>query len=324
MKDYDIQLALENVKTMYESAILSRGVEGRTSLIRSQKLIMNIHDAVKASFIKDGVEPNLIFPRLGRSSPELKLKGMYGSKDHDVCVLPRNAKPWLDGMDKYGKDYTEQIIVVGVRSQMSSLMKNKKTMFQNNQAEVLSMHLRCPMMVMGEVFMIPTRPYCSEAMKEREIKYLDRPKNVQKYINDFQSFNDRLSVSDQSQAERYERACLLIVDFSQSPVKLYTSHDELFADGLVDDNASYKYDGLEWDGFTEDLLDIWDCRFNEIDGYALQEMTYPMTSGTGLYQNHPLYSPEALGIIKKFKKHCNLVGWPNKKFKKQVKKILKK
>jgi len=57
--------------------------------------------------------------------------------------------------DYYGKDYTEKIISINVRSQFSSLAKNFDTLYERTIAEAQNLHVRCSKMCLGEVYMMP-------------------------------------------------------------------------------------------------------------------------------------------------------------------------
>ena len=85
-----IDQQLLKFKEMIEDSIISGGVQGKESMIRSSQLINLVHDAVKDELIKKGVAPDQIFPRFGESKPEVKLAGFLKQKDQDVCVVPSN------------------------------------------------------------------------------------------------------------------------------------------------------------------------------------------------------------------------------------------
>ena len=72
---FDINNQLIKFKRAIEEAIIERGSDGKTSAIRSSYLINLIHDAVKFELIKNGVDPQKIYPHLGETRPEIKLAG---------------------------------------------------------------------------------------------------------------------------------------------------------------------------------------------------------------------------------------------------------
>ena len=263
-----IQEAVDNFKELIESSIRDGGIAAKEAMIRSSKPINNIHEAVKSDLIRNGISKDRIHPPLGASSPELKLAGFIKQKHQDVCVSPAGYIPeeetltegiLREAMDYYGKDYTERTISINVRSQMSSLAKNFDTLYERTIAEAQNLHVRCPRMVLGEVYMIPVKEYDAEAMKTNEVKFIDRIGAVEKYIKSFQAINGRVDYSREDY--KYERVCLLLVDFEQTPAKIYGHNSELYDDGLLDSKSDAVIDELSWDTFTKSILSTYDTRF---------------------------------------------------------------
>lgn len=264
----NISGALENFRSLIHQAIIEGGEAGKHSIIRSSRPIQNIHDAVKSELIKYGVEPERIIPLLGNTKPELDLAGFFKKKAQDICVFPINVEPnteiltdgFLQGQaDNYGRDYTERIISINARSQISSLAKNFDTMYERTFAEALNFHIRCPKMVLGEVYMIAVPEYGSDEVKGNEIRFLDRSGTVEKYIKSFQGVNNRLDFTKEHY--KYERVCLLIVDFQQTPIKIYNSDEELKSAGLLKLESEASIADLTWESFVPALLEIYRTRF---------------------------------------------------------------
>jgi hypothetical protein len=263
-----IEEAVRNFKALIEGSIRAGGESGKAAMIRSSKPIQNIHEAVKADIIRHGIDPARIFPPLGETKPELEIAGFIKKKAQDICVLPTRGRPaeevLKEGLlrettDYYGKDYTERIISINVRSQISSLAKNFDTLYERAIAEAQNLHVRCPRMCLGEVYMIAVPEYDSDSIKNKKVKFLQRDGTVEKYIKSFQAINGR---EDTTREEyRYERACLLIVDFSVDPPHIYSSDAELRADGLLSSESDATISGLTWVGFTESLLATYRSRF---------------------------------------------------------------
>ena len=169
-----IRQAVENFKELIEGSVKEDGIKGKEAMIRSSKPINNIHEAVKTDLIRNGISPDRIHPSLGETKPELKLAGFIKQKHQDVCVSPEGYKAeeetLMEGVlrgvqDYYGKDYTEQTISINIRSQMSSLAKNFDTLYERTIAEAQNLHVRCPKMVLGEVYMIAVKEYDAEKYK---------------------------------------------------------------------------------------------------------------------------------------------------------------
>lgn len=270
----NLQAALMEIKKSIESAIISNGTEGKNNLIRSQKPIKLLHEVVKTELIKNKINPILIKPSLGISKGELKLSGFFKKKDQDICVVQKHSKSIeeilnLEGVlygekDLYGRDYTERTLSINIRSQLSSTEKNFDTLFERTFAEALNLHLRCPKMVLGEFYMIPVREYDSDEANNKRVKFkkLGRiEKHIEKYLLSFNSVNNRISIG--TDYYKYERVCLLIVDFDKRIPKVYNSDYELKKDLLIPENSKASINNLTFTSFINDLLKIYAIRFGE-------------------------------------------------------------
>jgi hypothetical protein len=265
-----IQEAVNNFKALIDGSILQGGIEAKEAMIRSSKPINNIHEAVKSAVINAGVATHRIFPPLGASSPEMKLAGFLKHKHQDVCVAPEGYNPeneiMQDGLlqeaaDYYGKAYTERVISINVRSQMSSLAKNFDTLYERTIAEAQNLHVRCPKMVLGEVYMIAVKEYNPVAMKRKKVEFIDKVGAVQKYIKSFQAINGRADFTKEDY--KYEKVCLLIVDFSQTPAKIYNTNEELIKDNLMPADSQANIVELNWESFIPSILRTHKTRFGD-------------------------------------------------------------
>ena len=266
-----IQQAIDRFKELIETSIIEGGIKVKKAMIRSSRPINLIHEAVKADLIRKGISPDRIHPPLGVSKPELKLVGFIKQKYQDVCASPKGYTPKSEIMteegilreatDPYGKDYTERTISVNIRSQMSSLAKNFDTLYERTIAEAQNLHFRCQKMVLGEVYMIPVKEYDASVMDDNIVQFIDRVGAVEKYIKSFQAINGRLDFTRKCEGYKYERVCLLLVDFAQTPAKIYSSNQELINDGLLDKNSTASIDELSWETFTDNILSNYETRF---------------------------------------------------------------
>jgi hypothetical protein len=263
-----IQQAVDGFKELIETSIIEGGVKAKQAMIRSSRPINFIHEAVKADLIRKGISPDRIHPPLNATKPELKLAGFIKQKHQDVCVSPEGYIPESETMtegilreatDYYGKDYTERTISVNIRSQMSSLAKNFDTLYERTIAEAQNLHVRCQKMVLGEVYMIPVKEYDASVMNDNIVQFIDKVGAVEKYIKSFQAINGRLDFTREDY--KYERVCLLLVDFAQTPAKIYSSNQELIDDGLLDENSTASIDELSWETFTDSILNSYNNRF---------------------------------------------------------------
>lgn len=165
-------------------------------------------------------------------------------------------------IDPYGFDLTERILSVNVRSQLSSIAKNFDTLYERTFAESLNLHLRCENMVLGEFYMIPVYSYDDALAKDNVVGFKKNnhiSKHLEKYIYSFGAINGRNA--NRGQEYKYERVCLLIVDFSKESPKIYNTDDELINDGLLPKNSTASINPLSFPSFASDLLSIYERRF---------------------------------------------------------------
>jgi hypothetical protein len=166
----------------------------------------------------------------------------------------------LEGkIDRYGKEFTEKILSINVRSQLSSLDKNFDTLYERTFAEALNFHLRCPEMCLGEVYMIPVYEYDTRAAQQNRISFSRSFRNVEKYLLAFNSIAGRISIV--SDHYKYEQVCLLIIDFSLQTPKIYSSDEDLKRDGLLPENSAASISNLTFERFIPSLLETYRARF---------------------------------------------------------------
>lgn len=263
-----LQEAVNNFKELIESAILQGGVEGKHSMIRSSRPILNIHEAVKSKLIKAGVERESIFPPLNARTPELYLAGSRKQKKQDICIVPNQNKIveklqegfLQDVIDDFGERFTERTISINVRSQISSIQKNFDTLHERTTSEAINLHDRCPKMCLGEVYMIAIPEYDDQAIKVKTINFKNiRQTLVLKYIKSFQAINNRKLT--EKNFYQYERVCLLIVDFSKDIPKIYNTDAELVADGLIPPDSTLTIENMNWESFFPSILSTYKARF---------------------------------------------------------------
>ncbi|MCI9373305.1 MAG: restriction endonuclease [Lachnospiraceae bacterium] len=260
---------LKSFKDMIEDAIITGGVAGKTSCIRSSALINLIHDAVKWELIEHSVRKENIRPPFGKTKPEIRMAGLLKQKDQDVCVLPSGIKKkaekitwgpmaFQDKTDPYGYEYSTNALVINVRSQMSSLAKNTDTILERTFAEALNLHMRYPKIVLGEVFLIPLFEYDDELMKDNKVGFKRSKTNVERYISFFNAINNRAL---DEEAYKYERCALLIVDFRPEMPILYRNSRQLKDAQIVSDAFDIEYAELGFDTFAEDILRVYADRY---------------------------------------------------------------
>jgi hypothetical protein len=265
--------ALGKIKQLIENAIITNGERGKKAVINSSQTINILHELVKSELLELGVNPNLIKPSLGNSKPEIKLAGFLKFKTQDVCVFPNHIEPISEIIDfkglhhsktdPYGELFSEHILSINLRSQLSSLSKNKDTMFERTYAEPMNLHRRLPKMILGEVYLLSAKELNSEKVKNFAVEYKPTSKQIsnslEEYIHGFSALNKRNTQGDDF--FKYERVALVIVDFSQNPVKIYNSAEELKTDGLLPQNSDASLENMTFENFIPDLLQVYDRRF---------------------------------------------------------------
>jgi len=276
-----IQEAVNQIKSDYETAI-ENGTKAST--IRTSRLIKNIHNALKSDFLKNNVHPSLINPskeyllkvinppkrQITRAKRlhdiELKLAGFLKTKKQDLSIIPDNIpiapqrlaiNTMMNGYhDIYGDVFTESVLSINVRSQLSSIWKNFDTLYERTFAEALNLHQRLPNMVLGEVYMIPVKEYTDASTAGNMVfNTID----IGKYISAFQAINNRANHTDEKY--KYERCCLLIVNFEGHIPKIYNTSAELIQDGFLAQGSTISMAGLDYQNFVTDILKIYSTRF---------------------------------------------------------------
>lgn len=269
-KKITVDKALKIIKNAISDSIRYGGNTSKGNLIKTKKIINLLHEVVKSEFLRNGVNAKYIKPEFGVSSGELKLAGILKKKDQDVSLVPNNEKIKLevlltDGIlnnknDDYGKNYTEKVLTVNVRSQLSSFNNNFDTLYERTFAEALNLHKRCPNMVLGEFYMIAVNEFDKTDGKKKKVSFTKNrnvDKHIEKYLLAFDAINKRSSKTDE--AYKYERVCLLIVDFHT--LKVYNTDAELKKDGLLPKTSNATIKNLTFDTFFKNLLKTYETRF---------------------------------------------------------------
>ena len=257
---------LKKIKTDYENAITSNGTDGVHSIIRSQSLINNIHEYAKKGLMKAGIDGKNILPPINNSGPELNVKGFLKKKKQDVVVLhpalkndKKNTTNVVDvgvlagEKEEYQKHIIEKSLVINVRSQLSSMAKNFDTLMERQFAEPLNLHLRFPTLVMGEIYLMALVGYDPDKTGNKEIGWYE--KFPTKIIPLFRAINRR-NMTD-GDDYKYERNCLLLVDFRKDPPEVISTAEELKQLGFITDTKKYSMDGLGIYDFFDDIIEIY-------------------------------------------------------------------
>lgn len=266
--------ALETIKLAIEDVIRSAGAPGKNSLITSQQIVNLLHETIKSSLIGEGVNPTYIRPSMGNANPEITLAGFLKFKKQDVCVFPNKVHPRQELLDfnglyntgitePYGELFTEHILSINMRTQLSSLGANIDMMFERTYAEPLNLHRSVPKMVLGEVYLISVRELVSAQIALNNPVYGNftaaTTRQLEKYIKGFAALNLRKNQRDDD--FKYERVALIIADFCQNPIRIYSTTEQLIQDNLLPVNSTASMNNLEFNGFARTLLDVYERRF---------------------------------------------------------------
>lgn len=234
----DMQLLLDKLqemKNIYEDAIRNGEY---TSLIRSKKFINLLHEYVIEE-LKKRVEPSWVVT-------DKKVYGFPKTKEQDIIIQPpQNGRNVSVG----------PILAVNVRSQLSSIEKNYDTLFERIFAEALNLHNRFPYMVLGYLYLLPKVGYNPDAAKENRVELSERY-NLEKYILSFLSIASRTSPNDVPW--KYERVCLLVIDFEKNPPEVMDDMRIFVNEGLVSEKFAqlYTFEKLSIKDFFDELYKI--------------------------------------------------------------------
>ncbi len=232
----------------YKGDAYENGQKAKEALIRSQNSIRLFHECTKISLKKTlerSISKNwLCFPPVGQNSPELKIYGRIKGKDQDLVYLCEKLKreritegPNEGEIDTVGLSALASSIVVGVRSQMSSVDKNFDTLMERAFAETLNLRLRIPTLTMGELYVLPLIELDDQAMRSNQVRFKSKRVNAEKFIKTFNSFSGRADLEIHNQY-KYDATALLFLDLKQSPPKVFFNEHDLSNAGFTDSTCS--------------------------------------------------------------------------------------
>jgi hypothetical protein len=249
----------------FNSRTYDNGQKAKEALIRSSRLILKIHEVTKES-LRDKLKliglPFAIHPQLGASSPELAVTGFIKRKRQDIVVLIGNISPEsetiVDGPlhgtnDPLGSTATKTSIVIGIRSQLSSVGKNFDTLMERAFAETLNLRLRFPNLVMGEVYLLPVVEYDDDAMTRNRVAFNRQHVQIDKFIRTFLGISGR-SAEECGDLYKYERTALILADFRRDPPELCLTPSDLVRVGVNSEMAD-KYEQISPHNFASDIID---------------------------------------------------------------------
>jgi len=175
-----------------------------------------------------------MWPPVGKDSPELSVTGLLKAKKQDIAITvdPHKAEKIRTGVqsgsiDPIGFHATNRSLVIGVRSQMSSIEKNFDTLAERAFAETLNLSLRCPNITLGEVYLIPLNELDDLKLKSKKIGFKSNAVNVAKFVRFFNAITHLTNSTKLRESYQYNATTLIIADFSQINVKVLWDEDEV-------------------------------------------------------------------------------------------------
>jgi hypothetical protein len=266
-------LATAITSASYNGKAYANGQEAKNAAIRSGKPIARLHEVVKID-LRDALEARglapKIHPPIGSSSPELKITGFIKGKAQDVTVLFGDDEPIPEVLaegpmkgetDAVGLAVSNRSIIVGVRSQVSSIDKNFDTLMERAFAEPLNLHLRLPLSVVGEVYLLPVVELHDDALKNNTVGFKNGFVKIERFLKTFLAISGRVTAADEPY--KYERSALVLTDLRSDPPTIYASLDHLRDDGVVgNDVVLPDISSLMPQTFGQDLAETYLLRHN--------------------------------------------------------------
>jgi len=110
--------------------------------------------------------------------------------------------------------------------------------------------------------MIPVKEYDDTEAKYNRIAFKKNKnvqKHIEKYLYSFSAVNNRRCLCGEEY--KYERVCLLIVDFNKSTPVIYNTDDELKAAGLLPEDSQASINEMNFPTFAPTLMRLYEERF---------------------------------------------------------------
>lgn len=176
----------------------------RVSAVRGQHFIKTLHGYI-ADQLEDRLHPDAV--KMGiKVIEEAKILGSHKSKDVDVAVVHPQSGP---------------LILVGVRSQMSSVGKNVLTYYQDIVGEAVSLQERYPMTVHNYAYLHPysyvEKRKATKTKPAREETVIPDHARYAKMYRAIAGRDDKLY---RTTSGIYDEFAYMVVEFEKSPALL--------------------------------------------------------------------------------------------------------
>lgn len=169
--------------------------------VRSQSFIKTFHkyiaDELRSRLTAKAVKSGI------KVVEEAKVFGSFKSKDVDVAVIHPSNGP---------------LLLIGVRSQMSSVGKNVLTYYQDIVGECISLQERFPMTTMGYAYVHPL--HITPWQKKDGGWTKDEHPNHSRYARMYASIGERDDRLYKNLHGSYDHFAYAVLDFESDPVRL--------------------------------------------------------------------------------------------------------
>lgn len=202
--------------------------------VRGQHFIKTLHSYI-AWQLEQRLHPNAVKAGV-HVKEEAPILGSHKSKDVDVAVMHPTSGP---------------LLLVGVRSQMSSVGRNVLTYYQDIVGEAISLQERYPMTVHSYVYLHPLS-YKEEKgeTKTMPARTVDIRVDYDRYSKMYRAITGRDDKFYKVLSGIYDQFAYLVVDFDKSPAEL---RDDLVKTAVPDTDLSL-------DTFVDRLVDTYKRR----------------------------------------------------------------
>lgn len=184
MSNLLLDRALQDMRDMY--------LVDPTKAVRGQGFIKTLHSYI-ASQLRERMTDDA--KRAGVTvEEEATIFGSHKPKDVDVSVIhPKNGP----------------LMIIGLRSQMSSVAKNALTYYQDIVGECISLQDRFPLAIIGYVYLHPLRSI--------KLEHEDIAIDHARYAKMYNAISGRSGHDYKSLRGIYDQFAYMVVDFSKSP-----------------------------------------------------------------------------------------------------------
>ena len=209
-------------------------VTDRVNAVRGQHFIKTLHgyiaDQIRARLHPDAIKAGV------QVIEEATILGSHKAKDVDVAVVHPTSGP---------------LVLVGVRSQMSSVGKNVLTYYQDIVGEAISLQERYPMSVHNYAYLHPLT-YLEErkATKTLPTRFETVTPDHARYSKMYRAIAGRDDKLYKNTTGIYDQFAYLVVDFDSSPAVL---RDDIVSAAVPDIDLSITT-------FVDRIIDTYKVR----------------------------------------------------------------